>query len=190
MQPREQRQRTILVGIAVVVAGAIGAFVLTMSMTTSYPSHAAPASLSRPALERVHDERAGAQRPSAARGSVMIDDGEAPRSPGRVGTLAKEDVRAGVEAVKGRVKDCYQRGLAIDPALAGVVKVAFTLEGNDEGKGVVTKGEIAESDMNSPFFEACVLKEIAGAAFTAPGGGGVVNVSYPFRFENIDDAGP
>ena len=60
------------------------------------------------------------------------------------------------------------------------------MQGNDEGEGVVTQGEIADSDMDSLFFEACVLKEIAAANFKAPGGGGVVTVTYPFRFENTD----
>lgn len=224
MRQRE-RQRAIVIGIVVVVAGAIGAFVLTMSMTTSYPSSPAAAAFARDAMERasvtnarhapapsrselatalddavvarvVHGRRSreGDTERRGARGSVMVDDGEAPRSRGALGTLAREDVQAGVAAVKDRVKDCYERGLQIDPALAGVVKVAFTLEGDDTGKGVVTQGEVAESDMNSPFFEACVLKEIAGAAFKAPGGGGVVNVTYPFRFENVaddaDDADP
>lgn len=128
-------------------------------------------------------------RARTARGGVLVDDGAAPRSPGNLGTLAKEDVKAGVGAVKDKVKNCYERGLKIDPDLGGTVKVSFTLEGNDEGKGVVTKGEIADSDMNSPFFEACVLKEIANAEFKAPGGGGVVNVTYPFRFANNVDAG-
>jgi hypothetical protein len=127
----------------------------------------------------------------AARGGVLVEDGTSKRSPGDLGTLAREDVKAGVAAVKDKVKDCYERGLKIDEHLGGTLKVSFTLEGNDEGKGVVTKGEIADSDINSPFFEACVLKEIASAEFKAPGGGGVVNVTYPFHFANDpEDAGP
>lgn len=225
MQVREKQRRKVLIAFAAIVGGAIVAFVVTMSMTTSYPSQPEPPSVARPAVALPGDVRAptpardvvvaaspgdgaadGAQEraPStdagaaastvaskSARGGILADDGAAPRSTGNLGTLAKDDVKAGVAAVKDKVEACYERALAIDPELAGTLKVSFTLEGNDEGKGVVTKGEIPDSDMHSPFFEACVLKEIAAAEFKAPGGGGVVNVTYPFHFTSEDDdAGP
>lgn len=216
---REKRSRRVLIAFAAIVVGAIAAFTVTMSMTTSYPSSPEPPSVARPPVAYVEVNTPASRTPSdvvtaaqtdtdralaptetpttpssqsttptsRARGGVLVDDGAAPRSPGNVGTLAKEDVKAGVAAVKDKVKNCYERALQIEPELGGTVKVAFTLEGNDEGKGVVTKGEVADSDMNSPFFEACVLKEIATAEFKAPGGGGVVNVTYPFHFANHSD---
>jgi hypothetical protein len=219
---REKRARRVIVAFAAIVMGAIAAFTVTMSMTTSYPSAPEPPTVARPSVEGGQAVRPGTTvQPKttattatattattatttattaasegaetagrSARGGVLVDDGTPRRSPGNGGMLAKDDIRAGVAAVKEKVKDCYQRGLQIDPELGGTVKVAFTLEGNDEGKGVVTKGEIADSDMNSPFFEACVLKEVASAEFKAPGGDGVVNVTYPFHFANDPDAGP
>lgn len=221
---REKRARRVIVAFAGIVAFAIAAFVVTMSLTTSYPSTPEPPTVARPVVQVEHIEARGVVHPQTAnvvtagadagavrvatpsppaatpdelvrraRGGVLIDDGAAPRSPGTLGTLAREDVKAGVAAVKDKVKDCYERALKIDPELGGTVKVAFTLEADDEGKGVVTKGEVADSDMNSPspFFEACVLKEIATAEFKAPGGGGVINVTYPFHFANDpNDAGP
>jgi hypothetical protein len=218
MDTKQQRARRVMIAFAAIVLGAIAAFTVTMSMTTSYPSTPEPPSVARPPVHvdapapaavagaavppstrdavqegsgngatAASTATASATDVKGTRGSVLVDDGAAPRSPGNMGSLAKEDVKAGVAAVKDKVKDCYERALKVDAELAGSIKVAFTLEGNDEGKGVVTKGEVAESDMNSPFFEACVLKEIAGAEFKAPGGGGVVNVTYPFHFANDND---
>jgi hypothetical protein len=117
------------------------------------------------------------------RGVVMRDD-EAPRSPGAVEQMAmsKASIQNAIKAVTPKIKDCYEQALKIEPTLGGTVKVNFTLQGGDDGKGVVTDGEIADSETKSPFFEACVLKEVAGAKFDAPEGGGTVKVTYPFKF--------
>ena len=99
-------------------------------------------------------------------------------------SLDREAVRRGIKAATPRIRDCYDRALKHDPALAGRVVVEFHIEGGADGGGVVTSGEVIESGTQSPFFEACVLKEVAGATFDAPEGGGAVTVRYPFQFAN------
>lgn len=125
----------------------------------------------------------GTASPTPVRGLVMRDD-EASRSPGAVeqNQLSRAAIQNAIESVTPKIKDCYEQALKIEPTLAGTVKVNFTLAGGDDGKGVVTEGEIADSETKSPFFEACVLKEVAGAKFDAPDGGGTVKVTYPFKF--------
>jgi hypothetical protein len=100
-----------------------------------------------------------------------------------VGTLSKEAIQAAIKAVVPRVKQCFEQGLKKEPDLAGRVVVQFEIEADEEGRGVVNKGEVPESETVSPFFDACVLKEVAGAEFPAPEGGGKVVVRYPFQFD-------
>jgi hypothetical protein len=102
-------------------------------------------------------------------------------------TLSREGVQAAIQAVKPKIRACYEEALAIQPGLAGTLQVTFALEQKD-GRGTVVSGEIADSEMKSPFFEACVLKQIAGADFEAPTGDGVVSVTYPFHFDEVEPA--
>lgn len=124
-----------------------------------------------PADEGDDDEAA---RPPASAGKA--DDAEP------VGTLTKEAIQAAIKAVVPRVKACFEKGLEKEPDLAGRVIVQFDIEAED-GEGVVTRGEVPESETFSPFFDACVLEKVAGAQFPAPEGGGKVTVRYPFQFD-------
>lgn len=123
------------------------------------------------------------------RGSVLVEgerrsDGPAPEAEGH---LDKEAIQTAIRAVKPAIAECYEKALAHDPDLSGTVTVDFTIEAVDGGGGV-TAGEVRQTDMNAPFFEACVLKGVVDVPFPAPEGGGVVKVSYPFRFESHDHA--
>ncbi len=89
---------------------------------------------------------------------------------------------------------CYDSALAITPELAGKATVVFVVAADaadavDGGpvRGHVISGEVSDSTMASPFFEARVLKEIVNLPFDAPAGGGSVTVSYPFVFALDDD---
>jgi hypothetical protein len=107
-------------------------------------------------------------------------------------SLSKDDIQKAIRAATPKIRGCYESALRVQPQLAGRVVVLFHIEGDtdDDTKGTVTSGEIADSDLQSPFFEACVLKEVAGVEFDAPKGGGSVTVRYPFHFANDNDAGP
>ncbi|MCC7074960.1 MAG: AgmX/PglI C-terminal domain-containing protein [Deltaproteobacteria bacterium] len=144
----------------------------------SVPSAGATASDTRPPND------------ATARGSVLVE-GEDKRSAAPVpeqpaGSLDKEVIRSAIAAIKPKIAECYESALAHDPDLQGKVVVDFTIEAVDGGGGV-TAGEVNQTDMNAPFFEACVLKQVVDVPFPAPAGAGVVKVSYPFSFSNGAD---
>lgn len=138
------------------------------------------------------DAAANAARPAgvAARGAVLVE-GADQRSAAAVpdqptGVLDKEAIRGAIAATKPKIAACYESALAHDPDLQGSIAVEFTIEAVDGG-GTVTAGEVNQTDMNAPFFEACVLKQVVDVPFPAPEGGGVVKVTYPFNFSNGAD---
>jgi hypothetical protein len=115
-------------------------------------------------------------------------DGNRDKRPGSKedvprGSLSRQSIQKAIRAVVPRVQECYERSLETDPSLAGKVVVEFEIEGGDGDGGVVSRGEVPEAETFSPIFEACVLKEVAGARFPAPEGGGMVKVRYPFKFD-------
>lgn len=104
------------------------------------------------------------------------------------GQLDKDDVQAGIQAVRPLVKACYEDMLKEFPDAAGKVTVAFRIIGEDN-KGRVEMSELAED--NTTLFDQqlhdCMQKSIAEAEFETPSGGGVVNVRYPFVFQTDED---
>lgn len=136
------------------------------------------------------EREAPASARATARGSVLAE-GEDNRSAGVVppepaGVLDREAIRAGIGAAKPKIAECYESALAHDPDLSGMITVEFTIEAVDGG-GAVTAGEVNQTNMNAPFFEACVLKQVVDVPFPAPTGGGVVKVKYPFNFFDAAD---
>lgn len=142
----------------------------------------APATTSPPPSTTTTTTDAPAAGGAVAR-AAAFDEAAAPAAgaaPAK-GNVDKEAVKAAVEAVKPKVAACYDQALKQSPALQGRVSVQLKLAVKD-GKGEVLEGEVADSDTASPFFEACVLKELAGADFDAVGDDGEVVVRYPFTF--------
>jgi hypothetical protein len=123
-----------------------------------------------------------------ARGLVLSNDEES-RSKAQIppGTIDKDGIQLAIRAVKPKIAECYEKALQHDPDLSGSLVVEFKIEGVDGG-GNVTAGEINTSDMQAPFFEACVLKEVAQTPFPLPSGGGTVTVKYPFHFDQGEHA--
>jgi hypothetical protein len=76
----------------------------------------------------------------------------------------------------GQVRFCYEQGLQGDPALAGRVEVAWTINGN----GQVTGANVANTTLNSKLVEDCILLRLRSWKFPLPDGGADVKVSYPF----------
>ena len=114
---------------------------------------------------------------------LVLDGAEESRSKAQLtGTIDKAAIQDAIKAVKPQLAECYEKALKHDPDLSGTLVVDFTIEGVDGG-GSVTAGEVNTSDMQAPFFEACVLKEVAHTPFPLPTGGGVVKVKYPFHFD-------
>ena len=119
-----------------------------------------------------------------------VDAGSLFDGPVPTGSLPRQAIKDGVAAVKPAIVDCYEQAVRQQP-LAGTLKVLFEIgpDPEDEQRGVVVAGEV-DSQMGSPFFEACVLQAVVGADFPRPEGDGIVRVTYPFRFASDEDAGP
>lgn len=96
--------------------------------------------------------------------------------------LSREDIQNAIREVKPQVAACFEQALEGDPSLAGRVIVELQIEAGD-GEGIVTRGQVPESETLSPIFEACVLQRVAGARFPVPEGEGKVTVRYPFLFD-------
>ena len=101
---------------------------------------------------------------------------------GAMGTLAREQVRAGIEAFRPVVRRCYEETLVEFPEAAGRIELEFTIEAADE-QGRVSMSEIGEgTDLFEDQLHDCILYHVSEVVFDAPGGGGVVKVRYPFQF--------
>lgn len=143
----------------------------------------------------VLDAGRAAHTPSQpARGALLTDDSSRSAPPGQdrtTGSLDPAAVSRGIQAAKPKIASCYERALVIEPELAGKVVVEFRIERNadDDVAGTVTAGEVVETEMSSPFFEACVLQEVAGTPFDAPSGG-PITVRYPFHFRSAPNDAP
>lgn len=145
-----------------------------------------PAAPGAAAADRVVAAPTGSAR-TGAPSDDGDDEGMAPPPPDDrpppSGTLSKEAVMAGIRAVTPFVRQCFEDAIQQDPSLAGRVVLSFDIEAED-GEGRIPRGEVKESETLSPFFEACVLREVAKATFEAPeGGNGRVSVTYPFLFD-------
>lgn len=79
----------------------------------------------------------------------------------------------------GRVRYCYERQLAAEPALYGKIKVGWTIAAD----GSVTTQKIEQTTMNNAMVEGCILRQVAKWTFPRPDGGGDVVVAYPFFFK-------
>ena len=131
--------------------------------------------------------------PDGARRTVKnrrprTEEPEGKQSDPTRGTMNKEDVRKGIEAVRPLVKVCYEEMLQEFPKASGKVVVGFRI-GAEDGEGRVEMSELKD-DGTTLFDEKlhdCLQARISEAKFSAPSGGGVVDVRYPFVFATDSD---
>lgn len=105
------------------------------------------------------------------------------------GLLSRQQIRDVIRANINEIRHCYEAGLSDNPNLEGRVVVRFLIQSS----GRVLDGpindrepsypEILQSELGNPEIEQCILRRIASLNFPPPLGGGVVIVSYPFRFQ-------
>lgn len=95
-----------------------------------------------------------------------------------LGALDRAHIDGVVRAHTGALRNCYERGLAADPTLAGKVVVKFVIAKD----GTVSSATTKSSTLAAPAVEACLNEAFMGFGFDAPAGGGIVIVSYPFVF--------
>ena len=93
------------------------------------------------------------------------------------GDLDKNIIRRYVRRQLPQIRYCYEKQLLTDPKLAGTVRVHFVIGVN----GAVTS---ASASGISKEVSSCVARAVRAIRFPKPKGGGVVEVTYPFRFKS------
>jgi hypothetical protein len=85
-----------------------------------------------------------------------------------------------VRSRESQLRFCYvESGLRVDPALAGSVTLAVTIEPS----GAVTAAGVAQrswSGEGASAAETCILQKVRGWRFPARGGGGSYEFSFSF----------
>lgn len=97
------------------------------------------------------------------------------------GSLPKEAIDGEIRMHLGEIQACYQRELNRQPSLEGEVVVKFEISPD----GTVAWVEVERTDMDHTSVPACVCEEMGRIEYPAPLGGGVVRVTYPFRFRSV-----
>lgn len=104
-----------------------------------------------------------------------------PGLPADAGSLPKEAIDAEIRTHLTEIQACYQRELNRQPSLEGEVAVKFEIAPD----GTVATVEVARTDMDQTSVPSCVCEVVGALEFPAPAGGGVVRVTYPFRFRSV-----
>lgn len=99
------------------------------------------------------------------------------------GPLGTEPIRRVVMAHVGALRACYEMEAQKNPALAGKITLAWTIEPT----GVVSKAAVASTTMHDERVEKCLVRQVQSWRF--PQSGGSAAVSYPFTFGVAGDGG-
>ena len=136
--------------------------------------------------------RGGANGGGLAMSSAPLAEGDEPGVDGadleaEPWPLTMDGIRGAVNSQIDPIKHCYEQWLKLEPDIAGRVVVTFTVGVGEEGDGEVTHLELADSDLEHPFMEGCVLNVFQGIPFEPPEDGGEVEINYPLMFDSHGD---
>ncbi len=95
-----------------------------------------------------------------------------------VGGLDRDVIMKVVKRHQNEIKYCYEQEAQKNPALAGKVAVAWTID----PAGGVAEANVSESSISNANVESCIVQRIRRWKFPEPSGGGVVNVTFPWIF--------
>jgi hypothetical protein len=98
------------------------------------------------------------------------------------GSLSKEVIRRVIGRHINEVKFCYEQGLTQRPDLQGRISIKFAIAPT----GAVQFAGRAESTLENPKVDACIVQAVQRWNFPAPEGGGIVIVTYPFVLEQTN----
>lgn len=93
--------------------------------------------------------------------------------------LTKEQIAEVISKNMSSVIKCYEDELKLKKGLAG--KIILNFEVGSEGK--VITSQIANSTLNHPPTETCIVKSSKTWVFPKPEGNAAVQVNYPFIFK-------
>jgi outer membrane biosynthesis protein TonB len=96
-----------------------------------------------------------------------------------MGAIDASAIEAALLAHRDQFRLCYEREInAENPKLSGRVGTSFVIG----AQGRVTQAGIASTSLNNANAERCILNVIRRIDFPIPRGGGIVQVTYPFKF--------
>jgi TonB family protein len=95
------------------------------------------------------------------------------------GSLSREVIQRAIRLHMAEFRYCYEQSLAAHPDLQGRVSTRFVISPS----GTVQLAGIASSDLGNAAVSQCVLGVLRRLMFPAPSGGGMVDVTYPFVFQ-------
>jgi len=99
-----------------------------------------------------------------------------------MGAIDADAVERALLAHKDEFRLCYEREInAENPKLSGRIGTTFVIG----AAGRVNQAGIESTTIKTPAIERCVLNVIKRIQFPIPRGGGVVQVSYPFKFNPL-----
>jgi outer membrane biosynthesis protein TonB len=98
-----------------------------------------------------------------------------------MGSIDADAVEAALLAHKDEFRLCYEKEInAEHPYLSGRVGTSFTIGSS----GRVTEAGIESSTLKNANAERCIVTVIKRIDFPIPRGGGIVQVTYPFKFSS------
>lgn len=96
-----------------------------------------------------------------------------------MGSIDADAIEAAIQAHRDEFRLCYEREInAENPSLAGRVGTSFVIGSS----GKVAQAGVESSSLKNANAERCILSVIKRIQFPIPRGGGIVQVSYPFKF--------
>jgi hypothetical protein len=108
-----------------------------------------------------------------------------PEDAGVLHALTRDGIKGAIQQEMPEIRECYEAWLEQNPALAGKLKVQFTIvEVPGKARGKVVKVDTADGGMGHLAFEGCVKNVFSGLRFERPEHGGEMRVTYPLAFEN------
>ena len=125
-----------------------------------------------PDVAGLHLARSGGHRPPAeaphgGAGGFKIE-----------GNISKADAEKTLGAGKAKLRGCYDKEHAGNPALHG--KVSFRLTVDDRGR--VSLGEVVTSTLGGGDPEMCMIEALRDLKFAPPAGGGESKLSFQMTF--------
>ncbi len=121
---------------------------------------------------------------SSSSGDVVSDVPEVEEAP-LVWDIDKESIHQALVSQMPKFKECYSAWAAMQPDLAGRLKIGFTIgraNPGDENASVI-QADVLDSQLDNEFFQGCILRTVEDLKFVPPEGIIRVNIPYVFRQE-------
>lgn len=95
------------------------------------------------------------------------------------GNLPKDVIKRVIMTRKGAYQNCYEKQLQLKKDLNGKISILIMVSGS---QGNVMLAKLADSSMNNPAVENCIITNIKMLRFPTPKNGKNSRFTYPFRF--------